>query len=787
MGYSSGNPARRNAMNVKEVAAAILVAVLTWAGAAFAEQVEVVADSAKVKVGEEVIASVKQGERFTVLRREGPWVAITVDTAQGEREGWILATRVRTVVEPGMSEDSRAPDAPELIQLRVSLTQVQSAPHALYFKLAMENRGVKAICYNASDFVLHVDGQTIKAAPVRTRNGYPPVYVDEAMRHSVPPQDLDYLDAGEVTSGDKAVGWLRFEFPPGFRGPSDPVTKAWILSANLSGRTVELDLKDAELKALRAKVRPSSLDESVQVVEVGSRINAFNVGKLVELVEPFVASQEGCVILMTATNWLVDDIGRSHIRSLMARCGNLVVWGNVPVKAQLSLYWYQSSGSESAAVMKVLGQREGTGPTLARHLTSPEPETRWSAAQALAGHTAEPGVVDALVKAAADEDATVRSVALYTLADSADPKATQALLRAMADPETDVRSSAARAACEHKAEALVEPLIGLLDDSMLAVEACAALGALKSDRAVPKLKELQTSDEPGLAAAAIDALHEIGVLSEVEAALSKLEVAQLSFEELDVLTKAKDPRIVPKLVEAMEFEGDSYYVGEIARALGEIGDKAAVEPLIDVLRYGSYAHREIALALGKLGDGRAIQPLRDGLREARMSHSDYEREGCYYEALLMLEAPGVLEELTTQLEKGENSYRVQETLEVLGRGGGNRAIPVIEPFLDDESNYSTAVWALLEIASPEALAPIKKRLLSKGYPYASEVAHSVASGLVHHPTEMPSASPELARKRLVEVAAFLRELAESPNPNTRSAVAQRLYWVEREIAAEHPR
>ena len=54
----------------KKVGGALLAVWLAAAGVAFAEQVEVVADSALIKVGDDVIANVTQGERFEVLWRE---------------------------------------------------------------------------------------------------------------------------------------------------------------------------------------------------------------------------------------------------------------------------------------------------------------------------------------------------------------------------------------------------------------------------------------------------------------------------------------------------------------------------------------------------------------------------------------------------------------------------------------------------------------------------------------------------------------------------------------------
>jgi hypothetical protein len=57
--------------------ATVVFAVLgMWAQTGPEEEVEVIVKSARVKVDNEVIAAVKRGDRLSVLRREGSWVAV---------------------------------------------------------------------------------------------------------------------------------------------------------------------------------------------------------------------------------------------------------------------------------------------------------------------------------------------------------------------------------------------------------------------------------------------------------------------------------------------------------------------------------------------------------------------------------------------------------------------------------------------------------------------------------------------------------------------------------------
>lgn len=53
---------------------------------------------------------------------------------------------------------------------------------------------------------------------------------------------------------------------------------------------------------------------------------------------------------------------------------------------------------------------------------------------------------------------------------------------------------------------------------------------------------------------------------------------------------------------------------DAARALGQLGDARAVEPLIQALGHSSNAMRKaVVRTLGQLGDDRAVEPLREWL------------------------------------------------------------------------------------------------------------------------------------------------------------------------------
>jgi len=79
--------------------------------------------------------------------------------------------------------------------------------------------------------------------------------------------------------------------------------------------------------------------------------------------------------------------------------------------------------------------------------------------------------------------------------------------------------------------------------------------------------------------------------------------------------KVEKEKDVEGLIEALRYE-DNYYVRiAAAKALGEIGDKRAVEPLIGALKdEAAYVEIEAAIALGKIGDIRAADHLVSALK-----------------------------------------------------------------------------------------------------------------------------------------------------------------------------
>lgn len=88
--------------------------------------------------------------------------------------------------------------------------------------------------------------------------------------------------------------------------------------------------------------------------------------------------------------------------------------------------------------------------------------------------------------------------------------------------------------------------------------------------------------------------------------------------KIDLVKIGKDA--VSPLIEALKEEGAKYYA---IRALGEISDERAVEPLAKILLDKNYGPRRYAaIALGRIKSAKAIPALKEALNDARHVNTD---------------------------------------------------------------------------------------------------------------------------------------------------------------------
>ncbi len=713
-------------------------------------QVEVVAKSAKVKVRQETIATVKKGEKFRLLKTDGPWVAIVVGEGDKQKRGWVLARAVKMLVDPAIDEDSAAPDEPVEVRLAVDLTQCSGnyGPNSiLYFKVTIGNESGAPLDFKVAELELKADDQPMPPFSYEPNVYYgAPVFPDASTHAQVQSHALSYLKDTTIAAGAVLEGWMAFNIsslqqliyqPGGLAG------KTWILEGKVGAQKVRWNLSETEIAVVGATTRPSKLDASVQVIEVGSRINALNAVRLVEALRAIPVNDRGCVLVLKDKDCLFDGVATQHFQQQQQQLFQFGPNGNMPVVSTeggtipqhgTGYHGYFGNGqismlpSEAAGVLTILGRRPNTGDTLIKHLEDKSPDIRAAAAQALTPHLAEAKVVEALAKTAHDDEPKVRSAAVGALGgtpvrngtrqdDSVD---TVALIHAMTDAESSVRVMAAQSAKGFLCNRARIELRRLLEDPDLQVKIAASgsLGVIKDKDAVPRLKELQKDENAQLKTVVIDALKNIGELTGVEAALAKLDGGMLQDADYAELGKAKEKRAVAGLIARLKGT-DNFQIGLVGRTLGEIGDSEAVEPLIQVFSFGNrnYGMAEIPRALGKLGDKRAIEPLRGALKGSNQN-MQWDLRTAIFEGLLMLKAPNFLDEAADSLKKsmeGNRFYEVNPLLVALGKSRDEKAIAVLQSYLSNPQTCNSAGEGLMQLGTKKALLALEKKLMEPDF------------------------------------------------------------------------
>jgi HEAT repeat protein len=141
-----------------------------------------------------------------------------------------------------------------------------------------------------------------------------------------------------------------------------------------------------------------------------------------------------------------------------------------------------------------------------------------------------------------------------------------------------------------------------------------------------------------------------------------------------------------------------------AEALGEIGDPAAVQPLIDALSDTSTDVQYVAAkSLGMLADPRAVDPLIGKLK----SEEKWVRRGAAH-SLGLIKDKRAVDPLIALLADPHHDVRAQAAWS-LGRLGENRAIESLKPLLQDpredvQKEAAAAIEFLEKAGKPAAVS-----------------------------------------------------------------------------------
>jgi len=162
------------------------------------------------------------------------------------------------------------------------------------------------------------------------------------------------------------------------------------------------------------------------------------------------------------------------------------------------------------------------------------------------------------------------------------------------------------------------------------------------------------------------------------------------------IEKLKQKHDFKGLIKALEFQKDYYIRRTAAKALGDLGDSCAVEPLLLVMRDREERVRQAAAeALGKLGDARAFQPLVAALK-------DQDRDVCLAASNALVRfGDAAVESLVAELNDGTPVVRLM-AIDALAKIGGARALPSFVTALKDPDKdvRLAASNALVSIGGP---------------------------------------------------------------------------------------
>lgn len=259
----------------------------------------------------------------------------------------------------------------------------------------------------------------------------------------------------------------------------------------------------------------------------------------------------------------------------------------------------------------------------------------------------QPPSIDLLLSEITDNDASIRQKAAWKLGGGGivleraafkDPRIIDALLLALNDETTNVRERAAWSLKEH---------LQMFGHNPRIVE---ALSSLLSDKS--------NSDE--IMKEALEGLKRHSNKEIVQSAISLLSSPNKAVQDAaaSLLGESRDPSAVEPLIAALGTSKEPYY---LIGALGDIGDKRAVDVLVDLLN-GRFKESitnystpgRIADALGKIRDSRAIDPLMSALAGAKnamigRSHYASPRKN-YIDALKGLNAAKAMKVIKGYLE-----------------------------------------------------------------------------------------------------------------------------------------
>jgi HEAT repeat protein len=324
--------------------------------------------------------------------------------------------------------------------------------------------------------------------------------------------------------------------------------------------------------------------------------------------------------------------------------------------------------------------------------------------QSMGAYASHPATKKVFLKAVRDPDPNIRGTAALALAQSYPSQAIPYLIASLPEGDQTIRTAAITKLWQLNAKAAVEPLIMLLNDPNRSIRQAAihALGQLRDPRAIEPILTQVGDADPNTMLAIGNALSRINDPRAVEPLLLLLDRNDIQGKDTIIRTLGylKDRRAVGLLI-PLARQGNF----DAIRALGEIGDPRAIEPLMKQLQRTDKTSpwANTALALGRLHADQATRLIADHLK----NETDQMALKTAADALGLIGTPEALAPLLGLAE--DERWQVRQcAVRALGGFKDDRAYQAIVTALrlDNEWVRETAASALGEMADPRGVTPL---------------------------------------------------------------------------------
>ena len=332
---------------------------------------------------------------------------------------------------------------------------------------------------------------------------------------------------------------------------------------------------------------------------------------------------------------------------------------------------------------------------------------RQAAARAL-GKLKDKKAVEPLIAGLKDPDVNVRAFSVWGLGKIQDTQAIEPLCNSLLDKEQKVKDQSFEALRRFRKpvsrtmmvntlikNAKVQPSAELMLSRLIRLEGKEVILRATEDSEGDKAKALRNYMD--LMEANIQNVSDIASKNLVDYPDRGMVISELSnyinthkgtpAASISLLGRLKDRRVLPILLDTLNKRKDSYSRLNVINAIGELGDKGAVEPLLQILvndKEFPGPRTAAARALAKYGDARAVEPLLRILKDER-ENKGVRRDAA--SALGTFRDKRAVEPLINILKSSnEDIWLRVAAASSLGDIGDERAIEPLETAMKDPSD-----------------------------------------------------------------------------------------------------